>query len=111
MAEQFISRGLYVEKDRPYLALQEYGKALTVLKPVPEKGEVYIRARRRLATVEQVIERRWEALRSQVKVPRYWPDPRAETPGCTVAGSKVKPPSSLNSTTSETASFSSSVMT
>jgi len=66
-ADRFLQRGLLVEAEKPYLALQEYEKAAAVLKPLPEKGRLYLRIRQRIAAVRRVLDTRWKKLKSDIQ--------------------------------------------
>jgi hypothetical protein len=65
MAEQFVANGLLVEKSKPYVALQEYEKAIAVLQPVP-KGQVYIQAKDRRKQAEDAVNERWTGLKQEI---------------------------------------------
>lgn len=66
-AHGFFERGLLLETEKPFLALQEYRKAVAVLKPLRRKGALYLRARTRAESVSKVLNRRWEKLERDIK--------------------------------------------
>jgi hypothetical protein len=71
MAQQFLDNGIRVEKQQPYLALQEYQRARAVLTPLPDasKGELYhLQIVPRLAMAQRTVDDRWSALRGKVSV-------------------------------------------
>jgi len=71
MAEQFLDNGILIEKEKPYLALQEYLKARAVLTPLPDrnKGDLYyLQVVPRLAKVQRTVDDSWSALRGQISV-------------------------------------------
>ncbi len=67
-AIQYVEAGKGIQADRPYLALQEYRKALVVLEKVRDKGAVFLEARTRAQKAEADVNRRWEELRTAVSV-------------------------------------------
>jgi hypothetical protein len=71
MAEQFLDNGILIEKEKPYLALQEYEKAKAVLTPLPDrnKGDLYyLQIVPRLAKAQRAVDDEWSALRGQIGV-------------------------------------------
>ena len=71
MAEQFLDNGILIEKEKPYLALQEYLKARAVLTPLPDrhKGDLYyLQIGPRLAKVQRTVDDRWNELRGKISV-------------------------------------------
>lgn len=67
-AQSFFDSGAQIEAEKPYLAMQEYKKAVAILKPVPEKGELYLRAGQGVNRTSQLVESRWEKLRDDILV-------------------------------------------
>ena len=67
-ARWFVERGQLIEAEKPYLALQEYEKALAVMEPVPGKGELYLKTERRRDTVKTLLDAHWDRLRGDIKV-------------------------------------------
>jgi hypothetical protein len=67
MAERFLQSGMLIEAEKPYVALQEYEKALAVLKPV-EKGKLFLDARERLAGATKSVSDKWDKLRGDITV-------------------------------------------
>ena len=71
MAQQFLDNGIRVQKEQPYLALQEYQKARAVLSPLrdADKGDLYyLQVGPRLAMAQRIVDDRWSALRGQISV-------------------------------------------
>jgi len=68
MAQQFIQNGLIVHDERPYLAMQEYDKALAVLRPLADKGTIYLQAKRLQADAKDRVDRRWNDIVAQVNL-------------------------------------------
>jgi hypothetical protein len=71
MAEQFLNNGVRIEKERPYLALQEYLKARAVLTPLPDrlKGDLYyLQVGPRLARAQRTVDDKWSAMRGKISV-------------------------------------------
>jgi len=66
-AEECFGRGVLIETEQPYRALQEYEKALALLKPLPDKGRLYTRARRRAESVGEEVETRWQELARDIR--------------------------------------------
>jgi hypothetical protein len=71
MAQQFLDNGILIEKEKPYLALQEYQKARAVLTPLPDrnKGELYyLQIIPRLTKAQRAVDDRWNTLRGQISI-------------------------------------------
>ena len=71
MAQQFLDNGIRIEKEKPYLALQEYLKARAVLTPLPDrlKGDLYyLQIGPRLARVQRTVDDKWNELRGKISV-------------------------------------------
>jgi len=66
MAREFLENGTREQKDRPYIALQEYRKADAVLSEVAEKGATYLLVRKRLGETQTAIDDRWAGLRREI---------------------------------------------
>jgi len=67
-AQGYYEAGQAVEAKRPYLALQEYRKAETVLKPISEKGALYLDVKKALARTGNAVETCWKTLESDARV-------------------------------------------
>lgn len=67
-ALQFIRNGQLIEKEQPYLAMQEYEKALAVLEPLPEKGTAFVQASRLYDDVKERVDERWEAIEGEARL-------------------------------------------
>ena len=65
MGDQFVRNGLTIEAAKPYLAMQEYEKAMAVLKPLSAKGPAYIRAKNLHSAVEKRIAEEWARLANE----------------------------------------------
>jgi hypothetical protein len=71
MAQQFLDNGILIEKEKPYLALQEYQKAKAVLTPLPDKDKgdlCYLQIVPRLAKTRRTVDDRWSTLRGQISI-------------------------------------------
>lgn len=63
--EQFVSNGLLIQEQSPYLAMKEYEKAMAVLNPLRQKGAAYLRAKQLKETTSAAIDARWDKLSSE----------------------------------------------
>jgi len=68
MAEEFIQNGLIIHDEKPYLAMQQYEKALAVLRPLSDKGSTYLQAKRLHADARERVDRGWKKIASQVNL-------------------------------------------
>jgi len=69
LADAFLRNGKMLERDKPYLAMQEYNKALAVLKDSStNKGRLYLRAKQWTRAAEQMVSERWDKLASEIRL-------------------------------------------
>jgi pSer/pThr/pTyr-binding forkhead associated (FHA) protein len=67
LAEQFLRNGTLIQDEKPYVALQEFEKAVAVLQPVPT-SQVYVQARNRRDAAQRAVDKRWDELRQEISL-------------------------------------------
>ncbi|GEM_PF-2343230 len=66
-AHYFVESGRALQKERPYLAQQQYECALAVLSKLT-KGEDYLAATRGLAEAKKTVDAQWEKVAGEIRV-------------------------------------------
>lgn len=68
MARRFYLSGRAIEAEKPYMALQQYDMGVALLKPMRDKGSLYIDLMERQRAVSELVRERWDELSKDIKL-------------------------------------------